>query len=151
MEPLRQYPGWLKVTAHEMSSSQNASHDLPCLMGWEGPWRESEGTPESWKTRLPYFPLPWESCYLETEFCNPPAVLFSLRSAFGGTHPFLLCEPLFFLAPLVLLSSHHAPTFLLLGKGGRVQNLLSKFNQTKMACLPTRPHPTLPPTAAARL
>lgn len=52
-------------------NSRNASHDLPCLMGQEGPWRESEGTPKIWKARLPYFLLPWESCYLETESCIP--------------------------------------------------------------------------------
>ena len=40
------------------ASLENASHDLQCLMGREGPWKESEGTPKSWKARTPYFPLP---------------------------------------------------------------------------------------------
>lgn len=40
------------------ASLENASHDLQCLMGREGPWKESEGTPKSWKARTPYFSLP---------------------------------------------------------------------------------------------
>lgn len=36
------------------------------------------------------------------------AVLLSLRSAFGGSNPSLLCAPLLCLVSLVLLSPHHA-------------------------------------------